>query len=50
MMYGDQQWGYVHGIDAVTGEEIGRIDNPDSDVRGLSVGDYDNDGVNEISW
>ncbi len=50
VIYGDDQWGEVHGIDAQTGIQIGYIDNPEHGVVGLSIGDYDNDGVNEVSW
>ncbi len=43
--------GYIQGIDAQTGLEIGLIEGLDDDgVLGLSIGDYDGDGVNELSW
>ncbi len=50
VIYGDDQWGEIHALDSQTGEELGQVDNPEHGVVGLSIGDYDGDGINEISW
>ncbi len=52
IIYGDQ-YGVISAIDALTGStSIGKIEGVVlyNDVISLSIGDYDNDGVNEISW
>jgi len=48
IIYGDAQWGPVHGIDARTHTQKWSISNPDSGVSGIAVGDVDLDGKNEV--
>lgn len=50
VVYGDDQWGEIHAVDARTGTDVWIIDNPDWGVYGLDIGDVDGDGKLEVVW
>ncbi len=50
IVYGDSQFGAVHVLDAATLAEKWQIENPDSGVTELAIGDPDGDGVRELLW
>jgi len=50
ILYGDQEVGYVHALDGLTGVELWRIRNTDYAVTGMFVGDVDHDDRMEIVW
>lgn len=51
VVLGDGQWGGIQGYDGNTGAgPLWSVVNPEYGVFGLSVGDTDNDGTNEILW
>ena len=50
VLYGDDQWGSVHALDAATGEELLAVSNPDHGVTNIVTVDMDGDGANELAW
>ena len=50
ILYGDGQWGEIHFIDAVNQQEIWEIHNPEHGVMGISIADFDNNGILDVIW
>jgi len=50
IVYGDDQWGKIHAVNARTGSDVWSIDNPDWGVYNLGIGDVDGDGKLEVIW
>ena len=49
LVVGPDQWGYVEGYTA-TGTKLWSINNPEHGVQGMTVGDPDGDGKNQVIW
>jgi hypothetical protein len=50
IIYGDGQWGSVHCLNSVTGEELWSVENPGYGVTNINVADLDKDGNLELIW
>jgi hypothetical protein len=50
VVYGDDQWGKIHAVNARTGSDVWSINNPDWGVYNLGIGDVDGDGNLEAIW
>lgn len=50
IVYGDDQWGSVRGVDGLTHQQIWSIRNPDHGVTEIAIGDTDEDGRAETFW
>lgn len=50
IVYGDGQWGKVHGVDVRTHSEKWAVNNPEHGVSGIAMGDLDRDGSKELLW
>ncbi len=50
LIYGDGQWGSLHGLNMETGEAFWSIDNPNHGVTNILVGDINKDGSLDIGW
>jgi hypothetical protein len=50
VVYGDAQWGAIHGYDSVTLQEEWSIENPTHGVTDIIFADPDNDSVTEVLW
>ena len=49
LVVGPDQWGSVEGY-TVTGTKLWSINNPEHGVQGMTVGDPDGDGKNQVLW
>jgi len=50
VLYGDGQWGDVHALIGLTGEELWVVDNPEHGVTNILVADLDQDAQLELLW
>ena len=50
VMYGDNQWGSIHSMNAQNQTQEWSISNPEHGVTEISVGDVNNDGILEVMW
>lgn len=50
VVYGDNQWGAIHVLDAVSRTELWSIGNPEHGTTDVAVFDADDDGQLEIMW
>ena len=50
IIYGDDQWGSIYGLNCKTGEEFWTKKNPDHGVTAIRAADFDGDGRIEIGW
>lgn len=50
IVYGDGQWGKLHGVDVQTHLEKWSVNNTEDGISGVAVGDVDLDGRKEVVW
>ncbi|MBV1874138.1 MAG: VCBS repeat-containing protein [Gammaproteobacteria bacterium] len=50
VIYGDGQWGSIHGLNAQDGELLWSVSNPEHGVTAIHVADFDNDDKPELLW
>jgi len=50
VLYGDDQWGSIHSLNARTGSETWSVKNPEHGVTFITSGDFDYDGSADIAW
>lgn len=50
IIYGDDTWGKIHGIDVRSRAEKWSVNNTEYGISGIAVGDVDQDGKKELLW